>query len=628
MDKFEDVASKRKSAVWKHFTYKKSEEKAKCNLCLSILKASGSSTNSLINHMKVKHKIEVRSLSETSLSEPKPKIKKICDFFTKKNESVDEVLAKLVAVDGLTFNQIANSRRIIQAFRADGILLPSSPGQIKVLFMNHFEKVKGDIIQKVVESKKSNDRFSISMDESTSTRNRRFINLNLHFSSGFQSLGLIRVFGSTNAGKMINLVKEKLSEYKVSLDNDVVASITDAASIMIKFGSDTNPHHVACLAHAIHLVVCDVLYKSQENNIREGNKEYEENEEFDVEDEENDVSNADEESTEEKSSKLIPELQNIIIKVRKIVKLFRRSPVCNDENLQPQNTKTFGKEKNLLLDCKTRWNSLLKMLQRFYEMRKGIQVAMIQIECQFDLSDQELDKIKDLCDALAPLEIATQYLCQEDADLILADKILAFTLNKLKDINTPIGNSLFQRFKIRIQERRNPEMAHLIRFLKYPDFMENSYDEFDIKIQKTKVTSLAINLIKRLFNVNDPERDEGFDVEVAANDGNREKTISKTGIPLYEEIKMFLKEPDHQQKHCECESVSHIIKKEIQLYQATKKRPENLENLYRALTTIRPTSVEAERAFSVMGLFANKLRNRLNDDTLSAMMVLKNFYKK
>ena len=32
--------------------------------------------------------------------------------------------------------------------------------------------------------------------------------------------------------------------------------------------------------------------------------------------------------------------------------------------------------------------------------------------------------------------------------------------------------------------------------------------------------------------------------------------------------------------------------------------------------------MEAERAFSVMTLFANKLKIRLNDDTLSAMMVL------
>ena len=72
------------------------------------------------------------------------------------------------------------------------------------------------------------------------------------------------------------------------------------------------------------------------------------------------------------------------------------------------------------------------------------------------------------------------------------------------------------------------------------------------------------------------------------------------------------------------------INKAMQLFEATKKRPENLEKIYRSLFTIRPTSVEAERAFSAMGLFPTTIRNRLNDDTLNAMIVglMRQFYKK
>ena len=51
------------------------------------------------------------------------------------------------------------------------------------------------------------------------------------------------------------------------------------------------------------------------------------------------------------------------------------------------------------------------------------------------------------------------------------------------------------------------------------------------------------------------------------------------------------------------------INKEMQLFEATKKRPENSEKIYRSLFTIRPTSVEAERAFSAMGLFATTIRS-------------------
>jgi len=56
----------------------------------------------------------------------------------------------------------------------------------------------------------------------------------------------------------------------------------------------------------------------------------------------------------------------------------------------------------------------------------------------------------------------------------------------------------------------------------------------------------------------------------------------------------------------------------MNLFETTKKKPENLEKLYNALLTLKHTSVEPERAFSIVGLFVTKLRNRMNDDTLDA----------
>ena len=50
------------------------------------------------------------------------------------------------------------------------------------------------------------------------------------------------------------------------------------------------------------------------------------------------------------------------------------------------------------------------------------------------------------------------------------------------------------------------------------------------------------------------------------------------------------------------------IEKEFNLYEATGKRSLNMDLLYNALLFIKPTSVEAERAFLEIGLFINKLR--------------------
>lgn len=51
--------------------------------------------------------------------------------------------------------------------------------------------------------------------------------------------------------------------------------------------------------------------------------------------------------------------------------LFILLQVCNHRLW-----KLLLKGRDVLIDCKTHWNSLLKMLHHFYMMRKGIKIAM------------------------------------------------------------------------------------------------------------------------------------------------------------------------------------------------------------------------------------------------------------
>ena len=116
MSNFEEVGAKRKSEVWQHFLFCKSTEKAKCKLCQTILKASGSSTKGLIIHLKSKHKIEVKSCLDIE-DRPKPKIRKIDSFLKSKKPSLEEILSQLTAVDGLTFNQLPEVKDCIKHLR-------------------------------------------------------------------------------------------------------------------------------------------------------------------------------------------------------------------------------------------------------------------------------------------------------------------------------------------------------------------------------------------------------------------------------------------------------------------------------------------------------------------------------
>lgn len=102
----------------------------------------------------------------------------------------------------------------------------------------------------------------------------------------------------------------------------------------------------------------------EEENTGEGELKVEENdiEEFDM------------------VAELSDEYQGVVDKVRKIVKFFRRSPTQNDDVLQKNVKQDKGKELSLILDCRTRWSSLLSMLSRFLELRCSIQKSLIDLK--------------------------------------------------------------------------------------------------------------------------------------------------------------------------------------------------------------------------------------------------------
>ena len=71
--------------------------------------------------------------------------------------------------------------------------------------------------------------------------------------------------------------------------------------------------------------------------------------------------------------------QKIFFKVRKIVKKFRKSPVLNDW-LQREGLGANKPTKALALDTKTRWNSLLRMLNTYLEMHEEVDNTLKGIE--------------------------------------------------------------------------------------------------------------------------------------------------------------------------------------------------------------------------------------------------------
>ena len=53
------------------------------------------------------------------------------------------------------------------------------------------------------------------------------------------------------------------------------------------------------------------------------------------------------------------------------------------------------------------------MLQKFHEIRKQVKVAMLQFDKDFNISREELDKIKKICDTLVIFEMTVQYYAKK-----------------------------------------------------------------------------------------------------------------------------------------------------------------------------------------------------------------------
>ena len=282
----------------------------------------------------ISDKILVKSCNEAE-TPSKSKTSRIDSFFNKEKESLSEVIAQLVAKDGFSFHQIARSELTRRAFKSDGCDILVSLQGVRNQFMMEYKLTWESKSNDILAAKEEGASFSISFDESTSVRRRRYIKLNLHSATNFKSLGVIGINGSMNTEKTIQFMHDPLEKVHLNLGNGIVATITDGASVMMNFGKTTTPIHVACLAHAIHLCICDILYKRDTimgglknscDEVDDDNK----NEDDDCDIDSNDFENQD---FEQEAPKLVPELCKVVSKVRKIVQFFRKSPIRNDENL-------------------------------------------------------------------------------------------------------------------------------------------------------------------------------------------------------------------------------------------------------------------------------------------------------
>lgn len=625
------------SFVWAHFELKGSKSDAYCKHCGAKLKRDGGSTSALAKHLKQVHRIVPQSDPEPSQPK-KPALSQPPITNHVKKRTLEEVLTKLAVVDRIPIRTICGSEEMVSAFAAKGIQIPKSPATVMKHIRAHYAVIKQEIVRQIQDFLKAGGRPNVTLDEWTSAAAKKYMNVNVHCDTCAINLGLTRMKGSHPAKSCLGILKQRLQEFDLSLDADVLCIVTDGASVMKKMGTFTKTLHLLCLAHGENLAVQDVVYKKKRpvNTIEEEDadmstevEEVEEDEEevvLPATDDEDEGSDDDEGDTViefvEEVKEVIELFKDLLSKVRKTVNKFRHSASKNDTLLK-YTKEEHAKELTVIIDVKTRWNTVLDMIERFLLIHKSICKAFIdhpEGALQFD--EFELTQLEDLKNALKPMKVATLSVCRNDANLLTADATFEWVLCKLDDQGTEIATRLAAALTKRLKERRDSTLFSLLRYLHDP-ISSKKAPRFELfkMASKASMKTLAEDILDRLFVMREtPETGE----EDAGADIVNEETVEEEDEETLE-----------GQLQAQLDKVTKSGKQELQLtsfsrefnnYEFTLDKTEKLTLLYKALKSIPPTSVMSERAFSAAGLFASKLRFRMNDETLDMFCFLRAYY--
>lgn len=174
--------------------------------------------------------------------------------------TVQSMVSQLTAEDGLSFKIIAKSTTLRELFSVYGYDLPTSPNTVREFVLKQAFSVEQEFKVILKAAKNEGRRFNLTMDEWTSTRGRRYANLNVHLEEQVFCLGLRWSEGSMPTDKCIEMVMGTLKEFDLC-EEDISGITTDGARVMVKMGKLLPFIHQQCISHGLHLAVTDVLYK-------------------------------------------------------------------------------------------------------------------------------------------------------------------------------------------------------------------------------------------------------------------------------------------------------------------------------------------------------------------------------
>ncbi|XP_072389901.1 E3 SUMO-protein ligase ZBED1-like [Diabrotica undecimpunctata] len=417
----------KKSRVWLHFTIL-NNDKAKCDICKSVLSYKGGATSNLQKHLKAKHFAVLSEQVPTSVEvfeQPQSSLQ----FEAMECSGASNILKVSAETAGLSSgaetagpssssnlstqaDKIQVRKRPMQTTISSFSVRPATASRIKMLnekvlnmiikdlqpfsivddegfrrlvaaldpsykipsrttfSRDLMDRKYKDIIEKVKVQMSQAEFVCLTTDTWTSRSVDNYMAITAHYIDKdwilrTVLLGCFHFSNQHTSENLRNQIINVVQEWEIA--NKIQAIVTDNARNITSAIKLTGWSHLPCLAHTINLIVQDAL-------------------------------------------KLIQPLQQ---KVKKIVEHFHRSTTAAEKFKEIQ-IQMIGKSLKLIIDVVTRWNSTYLMFSRICELQAPLEATLGILHNPVEnLLESEWILLGNYCKVLKPFERVTSELSAE-----------------------------------------------------------------------------------------------------------------------------------------------------------------------------------------------------------------------
>lgn len=688
----EEVVAKQVYSKWQDFckVLKNDKFSVECTICADgskdkFIKRTDFNTKQIHNHLWKFHQYKYVAIKKTNVSSGAKSQQQTIDlFFTQKMSLTDEIVAKLAADVGLTFNQIANPliQKLIQAYTK--VEAPKNVEKVRTVISGAAKFVKHKIRNEIVVMKRKGSKFTYVSDEAT-FKQLKVMNVHIFGSNNYsQNLGMIEMGKESDAKTLLKLQNQRLENFEIDPEKDCIGQTMDGAPVCTKCGRLSKRLHHVCYDHGIHNCVKRVTTrkkpKSSSTGVNYGNgslcssaDENSDVEYLNMSDDEgsngktarpvsfrstasssnmtvadlcsddsefenniediNDALSDDEIKGEEFEYDPALTITETLKDVREAVKKFKFN--LNLVKVLKENADTLKIDFKLLaLDVSTRWNSSLKMITIFNDMMPAVKKTLVDYghnwQDYLELSVPALIKI------LLPCKMAMDAISSDDSDLNMAEGALEFLLEEMRlQPESFLRDRLLQELEKEIEKRRPKLTVSLLKFLNNPGVLDETQEYPFMLAKKDEIIKEGIRIWKKHFYVSDDEDDDEYEVEEVPSETQSENVDAHDARSrLLESLKrrttsnFVPKPPKRKRNFSKIVDPNDLTTEDFNGYILTGIKSEKLSKLENALKLLKPTSIRSEQNFSIAGNHRSKRRERMIGATLDDLSILKSYFQK